>query len=417
MGRTPQITRHVQRMTGLQQPRLQSVVGWALLTLGLIGVYVDVAVQGVARTGWAFALAAGLYLLVRSMQLFDRSDTERLLLERQPAVRAHSVHHVPAIPRMPISWRHHLAQRRTTEYVLGLLASAAIAWGLLSLIVVAPVSVLIMGFLCAAFLGIFGGFYHKPHWVAAAALVVAITGTACPAWLRMMGVVASDVEGVYLTVVAGGLTVALAGLGFLRRSLEATVLVRWTFVLVLFAGWAMLAPYIATYQLLAYVAGVSAAVGTIGWLRSGRLSYAKYLWGAAIAAGLIMLAWYGTTLSFVVALYASGLALFAVGAMLPSTSLRTTGVSVFGASLMLYVLVILARVSSLSQDGLLLVSWLGLLYVTGAAGIALWYQQVDQPSPREFFFRHMVIRGLAASALGLGVLLLSMMLTKTLPLF
>jgi hypothetical protein len=406
----------VSRFTGWEQLSLSRIFGWMLFTVGGMGTVVEISTNTQISWFWLVLISAGLYLIIRAMELLDASDTARFLrasVEHAHAKNMHTQHRHTT--RLPVQWRHHLQQRMTSEYIIGVIAAIALAAALVSIISIVPAALLVLGFLAAVFLAVFGSLYHKAHYVVGAVLVAVVTLTAGPAWLASIDYGIENYEALYQTITLGALVAAAMGIALVKREIASTNALRLSTILVGFGGVVLLQPISGLFNALLIMIAVMIAAGSLGWLRLGRLSHAKYLWTGGLGLMLAMVFLYLDMPLLIVTAFAVSMGLFALGAMLPSYSTRITALSIFAAAYSGFIVMVLAPVGLYGLEWQLLVSWLGFLFCVASAALAHWYRSIPPVSARDQILQGMILRGLIAATFGMAALLLYAMTVGILP--
>lgn len=404
MGQLFSIT-NVRRVLRFYSVGATNRVGaWAFLTLGSLGLLLDILRFNEVNMFYGLLTVLGLWMIVRHSGLIDAGDTvEHLRLHAGKASAGHAhAHHVAP---------HHALGKpiKAIQVVLLVAAGILLVAAATYLYDLSRGSFFLITLLTSLVITWFGRWRGSDIWFGTGSLLVMTTmfaavDTLQPAeQFRFERLSVSYMAPLLLLMVCFYLSSR-------RRTLENSafnkVLLTTTCgVYLCVLGW--MSPFNgdAPWQIgLLSLLGISGAFALYTWIKQGRHSFAKHFLVVSIAALTIFCYLYMsiTAVTLIITLFA--LVALLAGFLLPSYTARMVGLGLLKLSFLQYMLMILGddtrAVTSITQ---LPAVWIGAVLAILYLVVAWWYEAFQASKPAEKLLKSVIQQGLVAGALGIAL--------------
>jgi|GEM_PF-5967223 len=387
----------------------QHALGWFLLTVGALGTAGDLYYYNIANIPYLIVLGVGLWLIVRSANLFEESETKKQLREHH---RLHHLehaadHHQTLIANTPpvIS---------TVQVLLIVLGVAALSVGLFLLYQVQPTWFFFVLF--ATNVPLFALFFRR-HTAAWLLMSGSLTlATVLQAIRSLQQFPSADPMATFLMVGA----ICIAALAVITCSKQRHDNYR----LIGFSLFLYSLAYITSWTALSGLevrlsfevallswAAISAIACMFAWMRVQRFSFAKYLGLVALISVVSYVYLFWSSDAVTATWLACGLVALFAGFLLPSYSMRMLGLGCVGVGVLYYLLIVTAE--PLVVDGAWWTHpqvWLGLATIL-ISFLSWWWYGLIKIQGKEARLYPALRAGLMTAAIGSALALMFTQLT------
>ena len=374
----------------------QHTLGWFLLTVGTLGLSSDLYFYGIANIPYLVLLGAGIWLLVRNTNIFDESETKQVLRER---------HHTK------VAINHAQPSLEFASWHAGLILVGGIVLSILLVLLFQyqPTAYFFVLLLVSA--GLFALFFkrHTVFWLLLSSCLTLLSLIQVNFCIQNN----QQIDSLTIFILVG----AVAFGGFLvtaltQQKLESYRIVALSlgiFSLAYVGSWVQLSGLSVSDSFVAgllSLTGLAWTAGVLAWIQAKRFSYAKYLGVVGAIAGLLYVYLFWGTIAITTAWLTGAVLLIAIGFLLPSYSLRMTGLISLAVSV-LYYLVAVVNEPVAVEGGVWTHPqvWLGLSLMAVLAVTWWWYGISDVKGKEKLLYPH-IRSGLLAALLGSGLAIL-----------